>query len=420
MEYINRTLEKSIKKIEKDYPVVMITGPRQVGKTTLLRTVNEKRDEKVNYVSLDDLTIRSLAIEEPELFLRTYKYPIIIDEFQYAPNLLTYIKIIVDEVRFKSLKDNNIKCNGLFYLTGSQAFETMENVSESLAGRVGILELHGLTNRELEEKEETFFLPEEEILRSKDKIEEIDTISIYEKILKGSYPEIYKNKDINIRKYYETYITTYIERDIRKLINIQDEVKFLKFITNVAARTGQELNMNDICNEVGINNMTGDKWLSILVNTKLVYLLQPYSNNNISRIVKKPKIYFMDTGLACYLVGYLDAITLEKSAYNGAIFETYVVSEIIKSYTNNGMDAKKHLFYYRDNNGREIDLIIIYNNKVYPIEIKKSSNPEKDAIKNFNVVEKFGMEIGNGGVICMKTEMLPIDEKNNYIPIELI
>lgn len=420
MEYINRTLEKSIKKIEKDYPVVMITGPRQVGKTTLLRTVNEKRDEKVNYVSLDDLTIRSLAIEEPELFLRTYKYPIIIDEFQYAPNLLTYIKIIVDEVRFKSLKDNNIKCNGLFYLTGSQAFETMENVSESLAGRVGILELHGLTNRELEEKEETFFLPEEEILRSKDKIEEIDTISIYEKILKGSYPEIYKNKDINIRKYYETYITTYIERDIRKLINIQDEVKFLKFITNVAARTGQELNMNDICNEVGINNMTGDKWLSILVNTKLVYLLQPYSNNNISRIVKKPKIYFMDTGLACYLVGYLDAITLEKSAYNGAIFETYVVGEIIKSYTNNGMDAKKHLFYYRDNNGREIDLIIIYNNKVYPIEIKKSSNPGKDAIKNFNVLEKFGMEIGNGGVICMKTEMLPIDEKNNYIPIELI
>ena len=166
--------------------------------------------------------------------------------------------------------------------------------------------------------------------------------------------------------------------------------------------------------------MTGDKWLSILSNTGLIYLLKPYSNNNVSRIIKKPKIYFMDTGLACYLVGYLDAITLEKSAYSGAIFETYVISEIIKSYSNNGMNAKKYLYYYRDNNGKEIDLLIIYNNTIYPIEIKKSANPGNEAIKHFNVVEKFGIEIGNGGVICMKEDLLPINKIHNYIPIELV
>ena len=178
--------------------------------------------------------------------------------------------------------------------------------------------------------------------------------------------------------------------------------------------------MTDICNSIDITNATGDNWLSILVDTGLVYLLQPYSNNNIARIVKRPKIYFMDTGLACYLTGYLDNITLEKSAYSGAIFETYIITEIIKSFTNNGLDAKKYLYYYRDNNGKEIDLLIIYNNTVYPIEIKKSANPKTDAIKNFGIINKFNLKIGNGGVICMKEKLFPIDKNNNYIPIELI
>lgn len=417
---MNRTIKKAIKEIENSFPVVMITGPRQVGKTTLLKMIREENDEEINYVSLDELTTRTLAIEDPELFLRTYKMPLIIDEFQYAPDLLSYIKIIVDNKRFENLKDSNIKQNGLFYLTGSQTFQTMNNVSESLAGRVGILNLYGLTNREIEGKKENFFIPDLNIIETKEKTANFSTIELYDRIINGSYPELYRNKELNRNLFFETYITTYIERDIRQLINIQDEVKFLKFISGIAARTGQELNMSDICCEIGINNMTGDKWLSILVNTGLVYLLQPYSNNNISRIVKKPKIYFMDTGLACYLVGYLDTVTLEKSAYNGAIFETYVITEIIKSFTNQGMNARKYLYYYRDNNGKEIDLLIIYNNTIYPIEIKKSANPGKDAIKNFNVVEKFGMEVGNGGVICMKENLLPIDRDNNYIPIELI
>ena len=418
-DYINRTMEITIEKMKKSFPVIMITGPRQVGKTTLLSIMADKnKDEKINFISLDDLNARTLAIEDPELFLRTYEMPLIIDEFQYAPKLLSYIKIIVDQKRLENLKDNNIKCNGLFYLTGSQAFETMENVTESLAGRIAILDMNGLTNREIENMQDEVFVPDLEILKNKKKTEVVSTIQLFEKIIKGSYPEIYKNQEIDRNEYFETYIRTYIERDIRQLINVQDEIKFLKFISNVAVRTGQELNLSDICNGIGITSVTAEKWLSILKNTGIVYLLQPYSNNNVARIVKKPKVYFMDTGLACYLAGYMDSVTLEKSAYNGAIFETYVISEIIKSYINNGLDAKKYLYYYRDNNGKEIDLLIIKNNVVYPIEVKKSANPGNEAIKNFSVVNKFGLEIGNGGVICMKSEIFPIDRENNYIPIE--
>ena len=420
-DYISRTMEKTVDKMKKSFPVIMITGPRQVGKTTLLSMMVEKdKNEKINFISLDDLNARTLAIEDPELFLRTYEMPLIIDEFQYAPNLLSYIKIIVDKKRLENLKNNRVKCNGLFYLTGSQAFETMENVTESLAGRIAVLDMNGLTNRELENIEDEVFVPDLEILKNKKLTEVLSTIQVFDKIIKGSYPEIYKNEELDRSEYFETYIRTYIERDIRQLINVQDEIKFLKFISNVAVRTGQELNFSDICNGIGITSVTAEKWLSILKNTGIVYLLQPYSNNNVARIVKKPKVYFMDTGLACYLAGYMDSKTLEKSAYNGAIFETYVISEIIKSYINNGLDAKKYLYYYRDNNGKEIDLLIIKNNVVYPIEIKKSANPGKEAIKNFSVVKKFGLEVGNGGVICMKSEIFPIDRENNYIPIELI
>ena len=420
-DYISRTMEKTVDKMKKSFPVIMITGPRQVGKTTLLSMMAEKdKNEKINFISLDDLNARTLAIEDPELFLRTYEMPLIIDEFQYAPNLLSYIKIIVDKKRLENLKNNRVKCNGLFYLTGSQAFETMENVTESLAGRIALLDMNGLTNRELENIEDEVFVPDLEILKNKKHTEVLSTIQVFDQIIKGSYPEIYKNGELDRNEYFETYIRTYIERDIRQLINVQDEIKFLKFISNVAVRTGQELNLSDICNGIGITSVTAEKWLSILKNTGIVYLLQPYSNNNVARIVKKPKVYFMDTGLACYLAGYMDSKTLEKSAYNGAIFETYVISEIIKSYINNGLDAKKYLYYYRDNNGKEIDLLIIKNNVVYPIEIKKSANPGKEAIKNFSVVKKFGLEVGNGGVICMKSEIFPIDRENNYIPIELI
>lgn len=417
-QYIKRSIEKELKKLSESFPVVMITGARQVGKTTILNNMKERN--KINYVSLDDLATRSLAIEDPEMFLARYKTPLIIDEFQYAPDLLIYIKIIVDKQRQKHLNDEKIQATGLYYLTGSQVFHTMKNVSESLAGRIGLLELYPLSNREIEGKKDDLFLPEYEKLEKREKAKRIEIEELYEKILKGNYPELYSNKKIESKTFFETYIKTYIERDIRELISVKDETKFLKFIESIAVRTGQELNINDITNSIEISNNTAQNWLSILVSTGLVYLLQPYSNNNVSRIVKRPKIYFMDTGLACFLAGYMDSVTLEKSAFNGAILETYVITEIIKSFANNGMDSRKYLYYYRDNNGKEIDLLIFYNNTVYPIEIKKNFNPGKQAVKNFNIVEKFGVNVGNGGVICLAKDIFPLDRNNNLIPIELL
>ena len=418
--YIKRSVENKLEQLSKSFPVIMITGSRQVGKTTLLNNLQKQSKSEINYVSLDNLSVRALAKEEPELFLERYKAPLIIDEFQYAPDLLSYIKIIVDEKKQEHLENEKVQSMGLYYLTGSQVFHTMKSVSESLAGRVGILELYPLSNREIENKNEDFFLPIYENLENKEKTKRLDVDKVYEKILKGSYPELYSNPNIEPRDFFESYIKTYIERDIRELINVKDETKFLKFIESVAVRTGQELNINDISNSIEINNMTAQNWLSILVSTGLVYLLQPYSNSNISRIVKRPKLYFMDTGLACYLAGYMDSITLEKSAFNGAIFETYVITEIIKSFANAGLDSRKYLYYYRDNNGKEIDLLIIYNNTVYPLEIKKSFNPGKQAIKNFDVVNNFGLEIGNGGVICLAKDLFPLDKSNNLIPLELL
>ena len=417
--YIKRSIESKLEELEKAFPVIMITGSRQVGKTTLL-TVLQKEENKINYISLDNIQIRALAIEDPELFLERYKPPLIIDEFQYAPNLLSYIKIIVDKKRQEHLENEKIQSAGLYYLTGSQVFHTMKNISESLAGRVGILQLYPLSNREIENKKDDMFLPSYENLEKREKTQRVEVDEIYQKILKGGFPELYSNKNVEPKDFFETYIRTYIERDIRELINVKDEIKFLKFVESIAARTGQELNINDISNSVEINNMTAQNWLSILVNTGLVYLLQPYYNNNVSRIVKRPKIYFMDTGLACFLAGYMDSQTLEKSAYNGAIFETYVVTEIIKSFANQGLDSRKYLYYYRDNNGKEIDLLILYNNVMYPIEIKKSYNPGKQAIKNFDVVKKSGLKTGNGGVVCLNKEIFPLDKENNLIPIELL
>lgn len=284
----------------------------------------------------------------------------------------------------------------------------------------GILELYPLSNREIDKKQDSLFLPKYPEIEKREKTTRLEIEQLYQKILKGNYPELYSNEAIEPEDFFETYIKTYIERDIRELINVKDETKFLKFIESIAVRTGQELNINDISNSIEINNMTAQKWLSILVSTGLVYLLQPYSNNQVARIIKRPKIYFMDTGLACYLAGYMDSITLEKSAFNGAILETYVITEIIKSFSNQGLNSKKYLYYYRDNNGKEIDLLIIYDNTVYPIEIKKNYNPGKQAIKNFDIVNKFGINVGNGGVICLSKDIFPLDKQNNLIPIELL
>jgi predicted AAA+ superfamily ATPase len=376
--------------------------------------------EKITYVSLDNLLIRRQAIEDPELFLRSYDTPLIIDEFQYAPDLLSYIKINVDNARQNEMFGDGKEVGTLYYLTGSQIFQTMKNVSESLAGRIGILDLYGMSTRELNHIDESVFIPDINLIKNKLRVPSKSTKKIFERIINGSYPELNTNPNKDREQFYEDYIRTYMERDVRQLINVKDENKFIKFISSVAARTGGEYNSFDIANDVEIDSKTVDSWMSILKNTNLIYMLQSYSNNNIKKAIKRPKIYFMDTGLACYLTGYINSETLERSAYNGAIFETYIISEIIKSYTNNGKDPRTRLYYYRDSNQKEIDLLVFYDNKVYPVEIKKSANPGKTAIKNFDVVEKFGAERGNGTVLCMTQDILAIDENNYYVPIEYI
>lgn len=420
MKYINRTIKKMIDNMKKSFPVILITGARQSGKSTLLEYINNENKGKINYVTLDNIIDRASAIEDPENFLRLHETPLIIDEFQYAPNLLSYIKIKVDEARKDSLFGNGKNIEIMYYLTGSQVFQTMKNVSESLAGRIGILELNPLSTREIYKEDEECFIPDINILKNKTPIKYESLGKVFERILKGSYPVLYNGQENNLESFYLSYIKTYIERDIRELINVKDEMKFLKFISAVAARTAQEYNASEIGKDVGIDNKTVDDWMSILKNTFLVYLLNPYSNNPTARVIKRPKIYFMDTGLACYLAGYLDSRTLERSAYSGQIFETYVVSEIIKSYTNNSRDPRLHLYYYRDNNQKEIDLIVVDQDKIYPVEIKKSANPTKDAIKNFDVIEKFEMKSPNGTVICLTKDIHMLDENNYMIPIEYI
>ena len=419
-KYKTRTIENSLNSLIDNCPVILITGSRQVGKTTLLNHLVATSERKINYISLDNLLVRSQAIEDPEMFLRTYEPPLIIDEFQYAPNLLSYIKIKVDNARKNEMFGDGKEVGTLYYLTGSQVFQTMKNVSESLAGRIGILDLYGFSEREMEGKEEPIFLPDIELLKKKDRTETRSINEIFERIINGSYPEVISENGRDKERFYEDYIRTYVERDIRQLINIKDESKFVKFISSVAARTAQEYNAMDIANDVEIDSKTVDEWMSLLKNTNLVYMLPSYSNNNIQKAIKRPKIYFMDTGLACYLTGYISSTTLEKSAYNGAIFETYIISEIIKSYTNNGKDPRARLYYYRDTNQKEIDLLVFYDNKVYPVEIKKSANPGKMAIKNFDVVEKFGTEIGNGIVLCMIENIMAIDDNNYFVPIEYV
>ncbi|MBD5496944.1 MAG: ATP-binding protein [Lachnospiraceae bacterium] len=403
--YLTRTMEAKLNYLAEHFPVVIVCGARQVGKTTLLKQIQEKKGE-LQYVTLDYPRIRSLAKEDPELFLQQYQPPIIIDEIQYAPELLPYIKMRVDKSGL----------HGQYYLTGSQMFHMMKNVSESLAGRVGILSMYSLSRAEIDGRVSMPFLPDKiEVMESDDTISDI-----FEKIYRGGMPRMVTDKELLPEDYFGAYMQTYLERDIRDLIAVKDENKFLKFLSCVAARTSQELNLADIAKDVEIDRKTADGWLSILVSSGLVYLLNPYAGNTIKRIVKRPKLYFMDTGLACYLSLWNNPKALELSAMAGAMFETYVVSEIIKSYANHGIDVRSRLCYYRDNNGGEIDLLILENGRLYPIEIKKSADPGKAALKNFGVLEHLPEEIGEGAVLCMTPMVIPLDAKNRLVPIKCV
>ena len=405
MKYFKRLAESVIKKQEKMFKTILVTGARQVGKTTMLKNIKPN----INYITLDDMILNQSAVEDPELFLKANKPPIIIDEIQYAPNLLRYIKIAVD----------NSEKKAMYYLTGSQQFNLMKDISESLAGRVGILNLLGLSLREIKETDfNEPFIPTEEYLNKRKKYEkEISYNEIWNIIHKGSMPALYQEES-DVDMFYAMYVSTYIERDVRSLTQVGDTLSFLKFMTALASRIGQLLNLNSIANEVGITIPTAQRWLSILVASNIVYVLEPYYNNIMKRAVKTPKVYFLDTGLAAYLTKWKTSEVLEAGIMAGNFFENYAIVEIIKSYYNSG-ELRAPVYFYRDKEKREIDLIIEQNGKLYPIEIKKTANPSKDMIENFKVLETV-KEVGEGAIICMYDKIINLDEKNKVIPYKYL
>lgn len=419
--YYERTIEQTIKKISATFPVLIVTGPRQVGKTTLLSRLAEKER---TIVSLDNPTSRALAKRDPELFLQRYQPPILIDEIQYAPELFDYIKIHVD--REKRMGD--------FWLTGSQTFHMMKRVTESLAGRAGIVRMQGLTNSEIRgEHVSPFQVDIPALIKRAGEIKPMSLTEVYSRIFRGSMPRLYENEEVDEGQYYESYLETYISRDIKDLSQVADETAFLNFMTVLAARTATNVNYEALASEVGVSAPTAKQWLSILVSSGLVALIQPYSNNALKRVIKAPRMYFLDTGLCAHLTRWSSAETLECGAMDGTFFETWVVSEIYKSYLNCGKQPP--LYFYRDSNKKEIDLLIYQDGVLTPVEIKKGTAPQ-NATKNFSVLAPIEHEaseedifsgaahlktqIGTGAVVCMSADVMPIDEKNWYIPAWLI
>ena len=403
--YITRALENEILEASKQFPALIVTGPRQVGKTTMLQRLAEAERK---YVSLDDPLARSMAKNDPGLFLQRYKPPVIIDEIQYAPEILPYIKIYADTHKRK----------GEFWLTGSQSFHMMKNVTESLAGRMVIIQMFGLSASEISDvKSKPFVCDHQAMLERLNERTPQNLHDVYERIHKGSMPVAYSG-EFTWERFYSAYVNTYLQRDIKDLTQVGDELAFLNFMTACAARTSQMVNYADLAKDVGISAPTAKQWLSILVSSGIITLIQPYFNNVLKRAIKSPNMYFMDTGLCAYLTRWDSGKTLEVSAMSGAFFETYVVSEILKSYYNAG--KRPPIYYYRDTDGKEIDLILEQNNTLYPIEIKKSANPGKDATKNFNVLNKSGKEIGEGCVVCLYSDVFPLDKTNWLVPVWLI
>jgi len=403
--YIERTLEKSIIQASDFFPVVFISGPRQIGKTTILQNcISEGR----NYVSLDTLEERELAKNDPRRFLERYKAPLLLDEIQYAPELFPYIKNIIDREKKK----------GMYWIAGSQQFSLMTKGSESLAGRVGILNLHGFSQAEKDNMPDTVpFLPNEKILTEKEKTTR-GIKGIFNHIWKGSYPALFNAPDKDWSLFYDSYIQTYIERDVKQIIKVSNELQFVNFVRVLAARTSQLLNYSNIAREIGVNETTVKSWMSILQTSGIIYLLRPYSDNLTNRVLKTPKVYFLDTGLVCYLTKWNTPEALESGAFSGAVLETYVLSEILKSYWHNGISPV--IYFYGDKDKREIDIVLEENGKLYPLQIRQKTNPNTDDIKNFAVLSRFKKKVAPGGVLCLAPTHLPLGKKDHTIPISYI
>jgi len=402
--YIKRYLEEKILKINRTFKVLFLGGPRQVGKTTLL--LHLAKSLKFNYVTLDDLTARNLAKKDPDLFLQKFQAPLLIDEIQYAPELFPYIKIRVD-------KSNK---NGQYWITGSQQFSIMKNVQESLAGRVAILQLLGFSLAEKNniKKTKSPFLPGSNLCKNQKK----NIKEIFNFIFKGSFPIVWQKNSPDIETFYSSYLQTYIDRDLRTLFNITKTSEFHTFIQLCAARTGQILNYSNLARDARISVHAVKEWLSILESSMQIYILKPYYKNISNRLIKSPKLYFLDTGFASYLTSWKSPETLMNGAMAGAFFETFVVSEIIKSYLYRGEEAP--IYYFRDKEGHEVDIILEREGKVHPIEIKMTSLINHHDLKGINFLRNKTSELSKGAIISMSQEQIPLDKHNEIIPVGMI
>lgn len=408
--YITRHMEKPVMELNEQYPVLLLTGPRQVGKTTMLEHLIEVEGKGRKKVSLDDLTLRELAKTDPKMFFQLYQPPLLIDEVQYSPELFPYIKIMVDE-RHQP---------GDFWLTGSQLFKMMEGVQESLAGRVALLHLSPLSQSEIMKRppEPPFSLELPLLSERQNGRQMLNTPEVFQRIHQGGMPALVTGTYSNASIFYSSYIDTYMERDVRRLSNDIDSLKFLRFLRSVAARTSQQVNYKGIADDAEIDQTTAKNWLHVLEALGIIFLLEPYSNNVLKRTVSTPKLYFYDSGIVCYLTRWSSPETAMEGAMSGALLENYTVAEIIKTYQNAGQEP--FLYYYRDKDAREIDLILERDGKLFPIEIKKMASPPKKLTKVFDLIDKSPLQRGTGAILCMADQLGAFDQNNLIVPISLI
>lgn len=409
MNYIARHMEQRVLELSKSYSAILLTGPRQAGKTTMLRSLAEKEGIGRKYVSLDDLSVRDMAKNDPALFLQLHKPPVLIDEVQYAPELFTYIKMHIDEHHNP----------GDFWMTGSQIFRLMRGVQESLAGRVALLHMSPLSQREIIGAGCVPFTTDfDQLLGESKKATPVDTPALFKRIWRGSMPGIASGLYEDRNMYYSSYISTYVERDVRELSGTVDALKFNYFITAMAARTSQLLNYKALADDADIDVQTSKAWVDILETLGIIFLLHPYSNNVLKRTIKTPKVYFYDTGLVCYLTKWSSPEVAESGAMSGALLENFTVSEIMKGYQNAGREP--YLYFYRDRDAKEIDVIMEGDGKLCPLEIKKTATPDKRIVKTFHVIDKSPLQLGTGAVLCMADRFGAFDRDNLIVPIWMI
>ncbi|MFI3214422.1 MAG: ATP-binding protein [Eubacteriales bacterium] len=408
MYYLKRDLENKFLEMNGFFKAILVTGARQVGKTTMLKKLSENQDR--TYVTLDDLMVRDLAQNDPALFFQTYKPPIIIDEVQYAPALFHQIKIICD----------NTEERGLFWLTGSQQYNLMEQVLESLAGRIGILSLYSLSKSE---KGQLPYYPNinftlHSFLEREKIVPKTDIHDVFEYIWRGGMPDVQTASENMRTEYYNSYVDTYLMRDVTQLGGVTDSLRFRKFLVACASLVSEQINYKTLADTAEISQPTAKNWIKLLEGLGILYLLPPYANNHLKRLTKTSKLYFCDTGLCAYLSMWPSKDTLMNGAASGHFFENFIIIELLKriSYGN----VKVNMYYYRDSNGKEIDLLLESSDKIHPLEIKKSANPNKREIKKFDVINKTNMEKANGGIVCMCEKLIPIDEHNYFIPCSLL